>query len=221
MTVAKRESGGLLRSTVSRPGNFFGWTRRDIPDFAGVLRDSPIARKLSRTRNVDDGRPRPCLRIAVIIGRAGRERRCRNVSRRGGDRRSPFARSTSRIGSKTPGSPGLKWPAGDQIQSRSDFRVVLVVPIRAVPAACVAHLVSRQAEQEHVLLAGLFSHFDGGSVTRADGQSAIHHELHVAGAAGFVTGGRDLFGNVARRNQPLGHRDAVVGQKNDLQSSFR
>ena len=42
----------------------------------------------------------------------------------------------------------------DQIERRADFRLVLVVPVRVVPAAAVHHLLGGQAEQEEVLLAG-------------------------------------------------------------------
>ena len=95
------------------------------------------------------------------------------------------------------------------------------MPVRVVPAARLLHLIGGQAEQEHVLFAGFLGHLDRGAVARADGQSAVHHELHVAGAAGFIAGRRDLLGNIARRNQPLRHRHAVVGQENHLQLALR
>jgi hypothetical protein len=53
-----------------------------------------------------------------------------------------------------------------------------------------------QAEQEEVLGADLLADLDVGAVQRADGQRAVHRELHVAGARGLLAGGRDLLGQV-------------------------
>ena len=85
----------------------------------------------------------------------------------------------------------------DQVQRRAGLRLVVVVPVRVVPAAAVGHLLRGQAEQEEVLLARFFGHLDGRAVARAERQRAVHHELHVARAAGLVAGGRDLVGDVA------------------------
>ena len=101
----------------------------------------------------------------------------------------------------------------DQIQRRPRFRLVVIVPVRVVPTAAVGDLFGRQAEQEEVFLARLLGHLDRRAVARADGQGAVHHELHVARAAGLVAGGRDLVGDVAGGDQPLGERDVVLGQK--------
>ena len=105
----------------------------------------------------------------------------------------------------------------DQVQRGAGLRLVLVMPVRAVPAAAVGDLIGRQAEEEEVLLAGFFGHFDRRAVARADRQRAVHHELHVAGAAGLVTGGRDLVGDVAGRDQLLGERNAVIGEEHNLE----
>ena len=92
---------------------------------------------------------------------------------------------------------------------------MLVVPARVVPAPAAGDLLGGQAEQEHVLLAGLLGDLDRGAVAGADGQGPVHHELHVARAAGLVAGGRDLLGDVAGRDQPLGERDGVIRQELD------
>ena len=104
----------------------------------------------------------------------------------------------------------------DQVERRARFRFVVVMPMRVVPAAAVGHLLGGQAEQEEILFARFLGHFDRGAVARADGQGAVHHELHVAGAAGLVAGGGDLVRDVARGDQPLGQRDIVIRQKDDL-----
>jgi hypothetical protein len=106
--------------------------------------------------------------------------------------------------------------ARNHVERGPGLGLVLIVPVRAVPAAAVGDFLRAQPEQEEVLLARLLGHLDGGAVARADGQCPVHHELHVAGAAGFVPGRRDLVGDVGGRDQPLGQRDAVFGEKNNL-----
>ena len=46
-----------------------------------------------------------------------------------------------------------------------------------------------------------------------------HHELHVAGARGLGAGGRDLLREVRGGEDLLGERDAVVLEKDELQTS--
>src|SRR4029079_12239099 len=94
--------------------------------------------------------------------------------------------------------------------------VVLVVPIRVVPATAVVDLLRAQSEQEEVLGPRLFGHLNRCAIARADRQRSVHHELHVAGAAGLVTGRRDLVGDVGPRYQALGQGDAVTGSDTDL-----
>src|SRR5581483_10610019 len=74
----------------------------------------------------------------------------------------------------------------NQIEGLARLRLVFVVPMGVVPAAVVEDFFRRQAEEKEILLAGLLGHLDGGAVAGADRQRAVHHELHVAGAAGLV-----------------------------------
>ena len=116
-----------------------------------------------------------------------------------------------------PGSLAAEMVAGDEVQRGARFRLVVVVPLGAVPAAAGGDLLRRQAEEEEILLAGFLRHLDGGAVARAQSQRPIHHELHVGGAAGLVAGGRDLIGDIAGGNQPLRQGHAVVRQEDHLQ----
>ena len=45
----------------------------------------------------------------------------------------------------------------DQVQRGAGLRLVVVVPVRVVPAAAVGDLLGGQAEEEEVLLAGLLA----------------------------------------------------------------
>ena len=109
----------------------------------------------------------------------------------------------------------MKWPEKIRSRACAGLVLVLVVPAGVVPPPRVRDLLGGQAEEEHVLLAGLLGDLDRGAVAGADGQGAVHHELHVARAAGLVAGGRDLLGDVAGRDQPLGQGDGVVRQEDD------
>src|SRR5262245_5126320 len=105
----------------------------------------------------------------------------------------------------------------DQVQRGTGFRFILIVPVWAVPAATAGYLFCGQTEKKEVVLTRFFSHFDGSAATRADRQGSVHHELHVAGAAGFVTSSRDLVGNIGGGDQALGKRHAVLRQEDNLQ----
>src|SRR5208337_4352665 len=86
-----------------------------------------------------------------------------------------------------------------------------------VPSATANYLLSRQTEEEEVLLARLCCHLNRRAVACADRQCAVHHELHVACPTGFIACRRDLVGNVTSGNEVLCKRDAVLGQKYDLE----
>ena len=90
---------------------------------------------------------------------------------------------------------------------------MFVMPVRVVPPAAIDHLICCKPKQEKVLLARCFRHFDGRAVTGSNRERAVHHEFHIAGAAGFVAGRGDLIGYITSRNQPLGERNAILGQK--------
>ena len=78
-------------------------------------------------------------------------------------------------------------------------------------------LVGMQAEEEHIVSAELLEHLDVRTVERADRDGAVHHELHVAGAAGLLAGGRDLLGHLRGGHEHLGGGDTVVRQEIHLQ----
>src|SRR5262249_26754131 len=91
----------------------------------------------------------------------------------------------------------------NQIEGLSCLGFVLIVPAWIVPTTALLHLLGRQSEKEEVLLASLLGHLDSSPITSAHGQSAVHHEFHVAGATRFVAGRGNLLRYVTRRNQPL------------------
>ena len=74
-----------------------------------------------------------------------------------------------------------------------------------------------EAEEEHVLIAQHIVHLHVGAVQSTHGEGTVHHELHVAGAAGLLASGGDLLRDLAGGHQMLGQRHPVVLQEHHLQ----
>ena len=105
------------------------------------------------------------------------------------------------------------------IEHAADHRIVLVDDHRLIAAGsgqCLS-LGRLHAEDEDVLLADCLADLDVCAVHRADGQSTVHHELHVAGTGCFLAGDGDLLGNLGGRHDNLSQRYLVVLEEYDLQ----
>ena len=169
-----------------------------------------VAGKLSGACDVQDGPSRPIVRIGVQLEQPairveiGRKVREVHVVVPAGQQRLAQRLEDARLGA-------TEVIREDQVQNGAGLGLVVVVPVRAVPAAIAGHLLRSETEQEEILLARGLGHFDRGAVAGADRQRSVHHELHIAGPARLVAGRRDLVGYVGGRDQPLGQRDAVLG----------
>src|SRR5215471_21112288 len=80
----------------------------------------------------------------------------------------------------------------DQVQCRAGLRVIVIMPLRLVPAAAACHLFRCKAKKKEILFAGFLCHLNSRAITRSDGQRPVHHELHVTRATGFIPGGGNL-----------------------------
>ena len=89
----------------------------------------------------------------------------------------------------------------------------------ALPLQC-SSLIGMEAEEEHVLIAQHIVHLHVGAVQSTHGEGTVHHELHVAGAAGLLAGGGDLLTDLAGGHEDLGQGDAVVLQEHHLEPIF-
>ncbi len=112
---------------------------------------------------------------------------------------------------------GAKRARRDHIQGAARLVLVLVMPVRVVPAAAVGDFLGAEPEEEEIVFTRLGGHFDRGAVAGADRERAVHHEFHVARATRLVAGGGDLFRDVAGGNQPLGQGDIVLGEEINLE----
>ena len=84
-------------------------------------------------------------------------------------------------------------------------------------AAGADALASRDAEQEHILVAHALTNLDICAVECAERDRAIDHQLHVAGTGGLLTRNGDLLGQVGSRDDDLGQRDFIVFNEDHLE----
>jgi len=106
-------------------------------------------------------------------------------------------------------------------QQRHDPLQVIVMAdddLGIVIAALLLHLVAGQAELEEVVRTHLFQNLDVGTIQGADGDGAVHHEFHVAGAGGLLAGGGELLREIAAGADHLHGADAVVGEEGHFQA---
>src|SRR6266568_4934905 len=162
-----------------------------LPDVRGVIGYRPVAGERASMADVEDRLARPGRGVPVQgtdlgLGLDVRRQVCQvhvviavpqeHVDNRGEDPR--FGRAEG-VG-------------GNHVQGPSSLRLLRIVPMWIIPAPAAHHLVRCQAKEEEMVLPGLVRHLDGGAIAGADGEGTVHHELHIAGAAGFKAGRRDL-----------------------------
>src|SRR6516165_5809016 len=121
------------------------WTGFRLPYVDGVLLDRPVARKLSRTPDIQNGLARPVVRVGVRIQQAlvcltvrSEVRQVHVVVSMGQERIEEWRKDSRFIAAEVVG--------GDQVQSRARFRLIFIVPARVVPSAAVCHLIRCQPE---------------------------------------------------------------------------
>ena len=208
-----------LKSCPSAFTFFLKWMwcyRRQVPDFTVVLEYRPVGRELAAVRRVEDAHARPALLVAVsrcdeLLGideAAEVRRRQPGIIGAGNRIDNPVEQVFFEL---------VKVPAFQQLH---DGVQVLVgsndIPGAVIPAG-LGDLFGAEAEQEEVFVADLFPDLDIGAIQCADGQSAVHHELHVAGAGGLLAGSGYLLGQICSRTDDFHRRHAVVRQKHHFE----
>ena len=144
-----------------------------------------VAREFARAGDVERAHVRPLVRLAVEIAKGvvrlevGRQVGQMHVGVAVGQQRAAQRLENARL------APA-EMIGKDQVERLARLRLVLVVPVRAVPGAAVGDFLGGEAEQEEILFARLLHHLDRRAVARAKRQRPVYHELHVAGAARFV-----------------------------------
>ena len=98
-----------------------------------------------------------------------------------------------------------------EVDGAADPLIALVELLGPVAAGAQGiHLVGEHAEDEDVVVADGLVDLDVGAILGAEGDGAVHHQLHVAGAGRLGAGQRDLLADVGGGHHPFGQRDAVV-----------
>src|SRR5215813_3653799 len=120
--------------------------RLDLPNLFGVLGNGTIARELPRAGHVQDCLARPRVRVGVELAEAAIRLEIRSqigevqivvVGQQGIAQRRKDAWLTA-----------AEVIGENQIQCVPDFRLIVVVPARAVPGASALDLFRGQAEEE-------------------------------------------------------------------------
>ena len=177
-----------------------------MPDIPGVVPDGPIRGKDAGPGDVDKGHPIPALPVGVgcdspPVGVA--------VAAEVGQQHILVGLAASRSEEQPLGQVGVGHlvgkSGGNLVQHPLDILVVEVYLMGAVALLlALVHLLGGHAEEEDILVPQLLVHLHIGAVQGADGKRAVHHELHVAGAAGLLAGGGYLLGNLRGGHQLLG-----------------
>jgi len=81
-------------------------------------------------------------------------------------------------------------------------------------------LLHPRSEDEDVLCSHLLEDLDVGSVHRADDESAVHHELHVACPRRLSARSGDVLTQLGRRDDDFCVGDVVVGKEYHLEQTF-
>src|SRR5215470_17005862 len=91
---------------------------------------------------------------------------------------------------------------GEGVDDAPDGRIARVIRLRVIAAMGTQFLnfLGLQAKDKNIFLADLLHDLDVGTIERADGQGAIHRELHVARPRGFGPGSRNLFAEIRSGN---------------------
>ena len=79
------------------------------------------------------------------------------------------------------------------------------------------HLVDGEAEDEDIVGAHFFADLDVGTVECADGQRAVRHELHVAGAGRLFAGGGNLLRKIGGRDDFFRERNPIIREEDHFE----
>ncbi len=93
-------------------------------------------------------------------------------------------------------------PALQRFQHRIQL-LVFLAPFQRIVAFGFQrfHLFNGMTEDKDILFTHLLGNLDVRAVQRPDSERAIQRQLHIAGAGGFLTGSRNLLGDIRRRDQ--------------------
>ncbi len=186
----------------------------EVPDVFGVLGDGTVGGEFACGGDVHQGGDVPCLVVAVEGFNAVL---CSDVVREVLEEHVVVVEveEVFEDGLEDAGGHQAEDVAADHVECALDLGVGLVDGLGVVGGAEGYDFFGLEAEDEAVVFAGFFGDFNIGAVEGADGEGAVEHQLHVAGAGGFHTCEGDLLGDVGCRDDLFCEGDAVVGEEGD------
>ena len=190
----------------------------DIPDVPGVIPDGAVSGKGAGAGHVHQGHLVPLLAVQVGVGRLllGIAVAVEVSQKQVLVRRTAVSKEQTLC--QVVVAHAVLEALGQCVHHRAQVVIVHIVFVGVVALGLeLADLMGLETEEEDVLISQNLVHLDVGAVQGADGHGAVHHELHVAGAAGLLAGSGDLLAQFAGGHKLLGQRDPVVLQKDDLE----
>src|SRR5947209_15080612 len=133
-------AGFPARSEIVMAGPLRHWARSRIPNFGGVLGDGSVAGEFAGSGNVQYRLARPFVSVGIEIAKplirleVGFEVRQMHVMVAMRQQRLTYWSKDARF-------MAAEMVGGDPVQCGSGFRLIVVMPIRAVPAAAVRGLL--------------------------------------------------------------------------------
>src|SRR5271165_478358 len=112
----------------------------DVPDFGCIFRNGAVAGESAGARNVEDCFTRPAIRVGI---QCAEPFLCLAIGSQVRQMHVAIASRQERVAQRTENSwlvPAKK-AEENQIQCRAGLRLVLIVPMRVVPAAAILHLL--------------------------------------------------------------------------------
>ena len=176
----------------------------DLPYFPRVLGDRAVAGELARGGDVQDNLACPCLRVHVELTQTLVRFA---VAGQVGQMPVVVAMAQERVhdGLEKPGLVTAEVVSRDQVKCGAGLRLVLVMPPRSCTSRRFPRPVPAVKPNKKKFSSPAASAISMvRAVARANRQRPVHHKLHVARAAGLVTGGRDLLRDVTGRDELLG-----------------
>ena len=154
----------------------------DMPDVPRIFQHRAITRELANTRHIQDRFLGPGRWVLICLANGVL---CVNIGWQVGEMKIVI---TLQEHPRNPGEQTWLMRAeevrGEGVYDAPDGCIARVIRRRVIAAmgAQFLNFLGLQAEDKNIFLADLLHDLDIGTIERADGQGAIHRELHVARA---------------------------------------
>ena len=188
---------------------------RHIPDVTSVFADGPVGGEPAHVGDVEDAHARPVgCRLPQLVDPAlrpiiGVEIRGDHIIVMVAQGIRKWSKAAAIIVTKQAGFERVHRLGELRRRSDGGCRIASV-------AAALLHLVRLETEDKDVVHPDTIANLDIGPVEGPNRERAVERKLHVARAGRFHPCGRDLLGQIGRRNDRLGQAHVVIRNEGDL-----